>query len=338
VHHDDLTLHNVAELVDVDGREGRLLQRVPESVRAGPNDGARTRVRHPAGVELRFVPDGPVEVTLSSTRPKSRETSTVRVFWGPFRETVEHEVSPEPTTIRVSRPESLDDLDPDVAGTLRFDPGVCRIVLPGERRGGQVCYHGVTGDRRPPREGELPGETYLAYGTSITEGERALGEHLTYVNRAATELGVDAINLGTCGSAYCDPAMAAFIAEWDDWDLATLSLSVNMLGEFGAEEFRDRAEHMVETVAGAHPEKPVVAITLYPSCHDVGACDAAGAERFREELRAVVAGYPGENVRLLEGTDALGNVGGLTTDLIHPSDDATIEMGRAVAAELRSRR
>lgn len=337
VNHDSLDFHNVAQLVEPDSGRGRLLQRVPESVRADLNEGAQGRVRHPAGVELRFVPDGEVSVTLS-VDPGSADASTVRVFWGPFQERVEHDVGADPTTVTVSMPEKLTTLDPDVREELRFDPCVCRLVLPGEHRGGLVRYHGAEGDRRPPESTELPDRTYLAYGTSITEGEAALGEHLTYVNQVASRLGTDAINLGTCGSAYCDPAMAEFIAERDDWDVATLALSVNMVGTFDVDQFRERAAAMVDTVAGANPEKPVFAVTLYLSAKDlcVGHEHAEESERFREALRDVVGESPHENLHLLEGADVLTHVGGLTTDLVHPGDDAFVRMGQNLANELES--
>jgi len=336
VTHDDISFHNAAELVDVDGRDGRLLQRVPEAVRTELNDGAQRRMRHPAGVELRFVPDGEVELTLSIDPKRDAETSTARVFWGPFQQRETYEIGPEPTTISVSMPEKVDDVDPAVRDDLRFDPQVCRVTLPGEHRGGYVYYHDATGERRPPEPGELPDRTYLAYGTSITEGEAALGEHLTYVSQTATRLGADLVNLGSCGTAYCDEAMAEHVAARDDWDVATLALSVNMVGTFSAEEFRERAANMVDTVAGENPDRPVVAITIYPNARDLrpGHDQGEECERFREELRAAVAESPHDNLHLVEGSDVLTDVGGLTTDLVHPGDDAMIRMGENLAAEL----
>jgi len=340
MHRDDIEFHNVGDLRDDAGTDpdGTLIQRVPESVRTELNDGAQRRVRHPAGVELRFVPEDTVEVTLSIEPRNGVDSSTVRVFWGPFQERVEHDVGPEPTTFEVSMPEKLDRLDADVRADLPFDPRVCRLRLPGEHRGGWVSYHSAEGERRPPEAGELPDPTYLAYGTSITEGEAALGEHLTYVSQTATRLGADLVNLGTCGSNYCDAAMADHIAARDDWDVATLALSVNMVGTFSPEEFRERAAYMVETVADAHPGKPVVPITIYPNSKDIVVDHEQGAvcERFREELRAVVDETEYENVTLLEGADVLTDVGGLTTDLVHPGDDAMVRMGERLGTELES--
>ncbi|QRV17785.1 hypothetical protein JMJ58_22710 (plasmid) [Haloterrigena salifodinae] len=336
MHHDGVQFHNVDDVRSLEDRGGKLLQRVPESVRTELNDGAQSRMRHPAGVELRFVPDGAATVTLSTVPGGNVEESTVRVFWGPIQGSTEVVVDSEPTEIEVSLPEKLADLEPSAVEDLTFDPRVCRIRLPGEHRGGPIAYHGLEGEVRPPHEDELPDRRYLAYGTSITEGAMPLGEHLTYVSQTARRLDADPINLGSCGTAYCDAAMADHIAERGDWDVATLSISVNMVGTFEPAEFRERAERLIDRVASAHPEKPVVAITNFRNAMDV--CQSADPEglcdRFREELREIVAKTPHENVSLLEGPDLLPTIGGLTTDLVHPGDNAMITMSETLAAEL----
>ncbi|MFB6136454.1 MAG: SGNH/GDSL hydrolase family protein [Halobacteriaceae archaeon] len=326
MHHDRLSFHNVAELHD-DDASGLRLQRVPEDVRVDLNEGARRRMCHPAGCELRFVADGPVEVTLSAPLRES----PVEVFWGPFQAREDHRVSADPTTLRVEPPEWLGDLDREAVGDFAFDPAVCRLALAGEHRGSPIRYHGANGERRPPRADELPDRRYLAYGTSITEGEAATAEHLTYVSQTARRLGADLVNLGSCGTAYCDAAMADHVAD-AEWDVATLALSVNMVGEFSVAEFRERAAYLVETVG--ETGRPVACVTLYPYYDDLReSADGSEAARFREALREVVADAGRENVHLLEGRDLL-DPAGLTTDLIHPSDRGFVAMGERLAARL----
>ncbi|MFC7141875.1 SGNH/GDSL hydrolase family protein [Halosimplex aquaticum] len=339
MHVDGMQFHNVSELRRVEEGDGRLIQRVPEAIRADLNEGAQSRMRHPAGVELRFVPDGSgtVELTLSVQPGGSAETGTVRVFWGPIQGYDEFEIGPEPTTVEVSMPEKLTRLKDAAVEDLAFDPQVCRVCLPGEHRGGYTLYHGAAGEYRPPEDDELPDRRYLAYGTSITEGEAPLGEHLTYVSQTARRLDADLVNLGSCGTAYCDEAMAEHIAERDDWDVASLSLSINMVGTFSAETFRERAENFVDTAASANPDKPVACITIFRSSYDVveGADEDGECERFREELREVVAESPHDNVHLLEGPELLPTIDGLTTDLVHPGDGAMTTMAENLATELR---
>lgn len=331
---DEIEFHNVEECRTVD--EGVLLQRVPERVRTALNEGAQTRMLHPAGVELRFVPDGSVSVTLSTVPTERATKSLVRVFWGPIQGTETFVIGPEPTTIELSAPDGLTDIRPEDREPLAYDPRVCRLVLAGEHRGGHVRYHGVEGDHRLPTEEEHPDQRYLAYGTSITEGEAAVAEHLTYVNQTARRLGIDPINLGSCGTAYCDRAMADHIAARDDWDIATLALSVNMVDRFSIEEFRERATDMVNTIAGANPDATIACITIYRNSRDVqvGVDKAGRCEQFRDALRNVVTNV--DNVALFEGPEILPDIGGLTTDLVHPGDNAMIRMGENLAEKLHA--
>jgi len=327
---DGLGFHDVVELRDVGETAGRVLQRVPEDVRVELNEGARSNYRRPAGSEIRFVPDGPTDVTLSAPE----HACEVRAYWGPFPERSTTTVGTEPTAVTVEPPGSLADLDPDAAAAYAHHPRVCRLVMPHESK--PVHYHGVAGGVRPPREDELPDRTLAAYGTSITRGIAATGPHLTYVHQAARRLGADPLNLGTAGSAFCEPEIADHVAARDDWDAVVLALSVNMVAGFSVAEFRERAGYMVDTVAGENPGKPVVAVTLFPYFPDLRTDpgDHGDYTVFREALRDAVADCPHDNATLVEGPDLLPHGRGLTTDLVHPGDDAMIDVGVSLADEL----
>ncbi|SFL43619.1 GDSL-like Lipase/Acylhydrolase family protein [Halogranum rubrum] len=335
-----VSLHNVAETVPAEWTDdGDRLCRVPDTVGAGLNETARDRVRHPTGSELRFVPgddDTTVEVTLSVP-----ERTRVRVFWGPFQPWEPTEFGPGSETLRLRVPERVADLaagtglasDADLGG--RFDSRVCRLRF---ERFTPVAVHDVVGDCRPPADDERPETRYLAYGTSITEGATSSAPQTNYVTQAARDCGYDALNLGCSGSAYCEAAMAEHIAARDDWDVATLALSVNMAntGGFSVEAFEARAEPFVDTVAAAHPDKPVVCITLFSYFDDLtDAGDADHAEAYRETLREIVAASPHDNLSLVEGP-ALLPVSGLAADLLHPGDAGMRAIGDGLARRLQS--
>lgn len=331
----DVELHNVAEVVQ--RGDGVRLQRVPEDVRKELNEAARFRVLQPDNCELRFVSDDPeVRVTLSS----QVETS-VELFHGTFDGERRAIVGKEPTTLTMPLPsaERLRILDRRWWGDLPFAPTVRRLVFGGARRD-PVVIHDIDGQGlRPPTADEVPSLRYLAYGTSITHGFFCEDPMLSYVGQTAWNLGADLINLGVGGACHCEAAYADTIAGRDDWDIATLALSVNM-HEFDLGEFRRRVEYMVNTVAGANTTRPVACITLYPYYRDLGiepANEKVGGtpEQFRQTLRDVVEACPHPNVHLLEGPKLLTNIGGLADDLIHPSGLGMIEMGRNLSAELQ---
>jgi len=327
-----VSLHNVAETEPAEWADGGdRLCRAPASVRSHLTEMGRERLSCVSHSEVRFVPeddDAEIEVTLSTP-----ERAEMRVFWGSFQPWQAREIGPGTETLTLSVPDRLAELD-DTVDTGRFDPRVCRLVF---ERFVPVALHGVAGDCRPPESDELPERRYLAYGTSITEGAKASAAHLSYVSRVARNCGLDAVNLGSSGSAHCEPEMADYVADREDWDVATLALSVNMANaDFPTAAFRERVEYFVDTVAGAHPDKPVVAVTLFPYYADVTASgDPGRAEAFREALRSVVASSPHDNLSLVEGSD-VGSAGDLTWDVLHPSDEGMMAIGDGVADHLET--
>ena len=331
--HDNVELHNVAGIQPVNG--GVRLQRVPQNVREHLEQNAQMRVMQPDNCEIRFVSDSvESQVTLSS----EGETD-VAIFNGTFDERTRYTIGQEPTTIHLCPQDRVQRLDRKWWKDQPFAPGVRRVIFGGRRRE-PVILHDIKGEGiRPPCPEELPGITYLAYGTSITHGFDCEGPHLSYVAQTAWHLNTDLINLGVGGACHCEKAFADHIAGRTDWDIASLALSVNMQG-FSLDEFRKRVEYLVNTVAGADTSRPVACITLYPYFRDFGVEDpnaqcGGTPDEYRQSLRDVVAECALPNVHLIEGQEVLTNIGGLTGDLIHPSDNAMIEMGRNLAARLQ---
>ncbi len=332
--YENVELHNVAETRPAGG--GARLQRVPEEVRQHLNEAAQMRVLQPDNCEIRFVSDSSEsEVILSS----EGETD-VTIFHGTFDGRERHTIGREPTTIAVQPLERLHNLDRQWWQDQPFDPGVRRVILGGRNREPVILHDVKGGGIRPPRPEEVPSTRYLAYGTSITHGFDCEAPHLNYVAQTAWHLNADLINLGVGGACLCEKAFADYIAGRSDWSIASLALSVNM-HEFALDEFRERIEYMVNTVAAADTSRPVACVTLYPYFRDFGISDPTAQyggtpDEFRQSLRDVVAACGQPNVHLIEGPEILTNIGGLTADMIHPSDNAMIEMGRNLSARLES--
>jgi len=326
--YENVELHNFAEVQEAEGG-GMRMQRVPESVRIRLNESAQWQMLRPASGEIRFVSEtGSPRVTLSSFW----EVTDVVVFRGVFQLAGRFTVGKQPQTIEVpAPPDQFARLDPDRRRAMPFSPDVVRLMM----FGGPAIFHGIEGEGvRPPRAGEVPALRYLTYGTSITHGHCATGPHLSYAAQTARRLGADLINLGSAGSAQCEHELADYIAARDDWDIASLALSVNMLG-FSLDEFYERVSYMVHTVCGANTARPVACITLYPFFDDLGdEAQRANAEAFRRKLRDAVEACPHPNAHLIEGPEILTGVSGLAPDLIHPADNGMIEMGANLALRL----
>jgi lysophospholipase L1-like esterase len=327
-------LHNVAELVADKGNEGLRIQRVPESVRVKLEEPARARTQNPDGCEIRFVLQGS---EAAITVRAAEVGTTARLFFGPFDARQAWVIGSEPTTIRVSVPpdqrERMAVLSPRRLASFPFAPAVCRLVF---HQRGIVLLQDIQGDIRPPTPAELPGKTILGYGTSITHGAAATQHHLTWLAQTAWRLGADAVNLGVGGACRSEPVFGDFIAERTDWNVAILSLSVNMIGAgFSIAEFRERTGYLIRRVAEAHPDKPVVCVSIYPYFGDFepGLQPTAKAtpNEFREALRAVVEELGHDNLHYVDGPSILSDLSGLTADMIHPSDLGMITMGENMA-------
>jgi len=331
--HQQVEFHNVAELREVDSLPGLRLQRVPEKVRLCLNEMAQFQMLSPAGAEIRFVSESPtVRITLSC--PEG--AADIIPFWGLFQSPERHTVGPEPVTLSFAYPEQLAAVDAAIGDKMAFSPRVWRFTLSGSA----VHFHGIEGEGlRPPTPEELPKLRYLAYGTSITHGACASAMHIAYANQTARRLDADLINLGVGGSAFCERELSDYIASRDDWDIASLALSVNMLG-FTLEDFAKAVSYMVNTVAGSNTKRPVACITLFTFFPDVCPSmephnDDVKIGRFRQALRDAVADCPHPNVHLIEGTDILTDFGGLTPDILHPADHGMIQMGENLARKLK---
>lgn len=324
-----IELHNVGEArPQPDG--GVLFQRVPETVRLRLNPHAQERMRDVVGTEIRFVLRGPRAVVRLHNLGGATEA---QLFLGDFRTGQTWPVGPEPCELVIEPPPWFAGIDPESLRPWGFSPRVCRLML----SRGSICFHGVDGDVRPPEPQELPSVRYLAYGTSITQGSSASMRHLSYVHQTAWRLRADAINLGSASSAFCEPALADYIAERTDWTLATLALSTNMNG-FTLDAFRERVGYMVRRVGSTDPRRVVACITLWPKAADltpglVPGGNGGTPEAYRQVLREEVAACGLANVHLIEGPDLLPGFRGLSPDLLHPSD-----FGHAEIADRLSRR
>jgi len=338
MQYENVILHNTEEANEVEGRDGLRLQRVPESVRVELNPSAQEKMLNPDNAEIRFrLRSGPVKLTLSS----EGHTDAV-VLFGQFQANGEFvRLTDQKQTIEITLPERLAQLDPQHCEGMTFNPRVCRIVF-GRLANSPVYIHSVQGDVEPPSPDDVPKTRYLAYGTSITHGASASRPYLSYAAQTAWRLGADLINLGSGGSALCEHAIADHIAGRQDWNIASLALSVNMIGGFSREEFRERCAYMVNAVAGSDTGRSVFCITLYPHWRDFGGAlageeDTKKAADFRDILRAIVRDCPHPNVHLVEGPDILDNISGLGSDLLHPTDLGMIRMGENLAAAIKRR-
>lgn len=335
--YDNIEFHNVAELKASEGLVGLQVQRIPETLRMNINEGSADMMLSPvANVELRFIlEDDSVELKLS----KGNDAPLwMTVAWGGFHGFEKYELEKEAKDYKLTVPEYYKDYIHKAVNTSDYHPRMVRIMFGGYPEA-TLFYHGHSRSRmRAPQKSESPEKTLLVYGTSITHGFLLSGPHLSYPYQTARALGMDLINLGSSGSAYCEKEFADYIADRKDWDIAVLSISVNMYLTFDLPDFYERIDYMVTTIARRNRDKPVYCITLFPFFDDVGIyheLSKKNPDGYRQALRDVVNRCGMENVHLIEGSNLLDDFSLLAPDLIHPSDLGAVRIAKKLSEVIR---
>lgn len=335
----NIEFFNVTELEVVDGFDGVRLQRFPKHVRdaLGIEKYERGRLvsQHSTGSELRFVTDSRAVRIFLSAADADGEALVYRGNYFHSRFSLKTGVI---TPLLLEEPPAFSNVTQEALETGGFSSKVWRIQF------NRYCavFHGIDAfghSVRPPEKKEVPGITWLAYGSSITHGASSGSFENSYVQQAAKRLKADVLCCGLSGACYCEKEAADFIASREAWDIVTLEMGVNMRTVFTAEEFEQRVSYLVTAVLEKNPGKPVVMISLYPNHADFPA-DPAGtvavkSKEFNEILRKVYHSLKCPDLYLFDGKDILTDFSALTCDLLHPSAYGHILMGETLANRLR---
>jgi len=321
--------HNVSEFKHLP-TGGLQLLRFPSAVSQRLDDRGRWVANDAVGCEIRFVtPAKMIWVTLG-VLPADAD---VVVFRGSFyhsRHTITTGVA---RTIVLEATGPFESMKAEVQTGYPFATDVWRVVF--VRQGGVFFGIETFGSPiRPPNPEEKPRKRWLAYGSSITHSNGYDG----YPHQAARRLRVDVLNCGLSGSCHCEKEMADHLASRGDWDIATMELGINMRGGFTPEQFGERADHLIRTMAKHNPDKPVAVITHFPTDATHHANSSKSREReiaFDDISRQIVKSINSPKVRLIEGADVLDRFDGLSCDLVHPDGFGQTVMGENLARLLR---
>lgn len=328
---DGVAFHGAAELEPAP-LGGVWLRRMPRSVRERLGARGRFVAAESTGCELRFVTSSQtVDVTLALPV----QAGTVAVYCGGMFHS-EHRLPAGPArTLRLTAPPRLQMADAAALSASGFAPHVWRIRF-GRAEAVYVGLDAFGADVRPPAPGETPEVRLLAYGSSITHGGEQ--SRSAYIEQAARHLGADLYNLGLSGSCLCEPELVDWIANRRDWEVVFLELGVNMRDGMDGPQFRGKVRYALERIGAAYPLRPIALTTIYPNFATLGrGAPEAGEQdlRFNEILREEAHRSKHARLLLIEGDTVLDDPGGLSVDLIHPSDEGHARMGANLARQLR---
>lgn len=309
---DNILFHNVEELEETE--KGYLPRRIRREIREKISTGVQENI-FATGMELRFtMPEGSADIILRANMVP--ESASLHIFFGSFQggwDQSSKNIYETETRIHIEYPEDrkMKTLRRITAEQhLPFQPEVVRIVLPYV-----PCYYVRTeGVTEVPKPEQLPQETYLAYGSSITHGSLGLIQPDSYVFRISQLLGTDYINLGFAGRALMEEEMAKYIISRKDWNFASVEMGVNALeikkGIPTLEAFEERIDKF--TAVLAQDPRPIFATSIF------GFNDDPDQER-AEKMRCIVRKYAASRLTYTDGLQLLDNSCFISADLVHPS-------------------
>lgn len=214
----------------------------------------------------------------------------------------------------------------------RFHSRLCRILLPTHASINNVE---IDGNILPPEPGDIPSKRILNYGSSITQGSGALSSRENWAGRCAHNLGYDLINLGFGGGCHCEPVMADYLCQRNDFDIAILETGINMLGLDEAMTDQ-RIEALIRKFTAAHADKPTFCLGVFPCSNDSETAYQGRAQAIRDLVKRVVEDIASPNLHFIDGRDALSHPHDMTTDLVHPSQAGMIQIGQYVSEAIQA--
>ena len=327
----NVELFNVEEVEEYDG--GVILQRYTADARRDMKNRAAWMASASMGNEIRFVCEG--EGFYLTVGAGSADV-IMYLMRGDYAQ--------DPYVIKAGQKKVLrfenNDLFANVRSEeiekfdTRFSHNVWRFYLHSE--GFTVFYdcRGFGGDVRPPKAGELPKKKMLAYGSSITHWCYAIDSRNSYIQQVARRLDMDVLNKGMAGACRLEDSTMEYLIGVDDWDVAFLELGANVLNSFSVEEFRNRAEYLVNKMCLKKPQNYVFLTGFYYGTGYLSK-EPENVEKllaFEEVLKGIKDKYNLSNLIYIDGRkEIMDNASYLSYDLVHPSDYGNIRMGENLA-------
>lgn len=177
----------------------------------------------------------------------------------------------------------------------------------------------------------------IVYGTSITQGGCAARAGMCYTNIMSRRINLEFINLGFSGNGRGESELARTIATIARPALFVLDYEGNA---GGIEPLRKTYPEFIHILRDAHPDVPVLAMSLFPFAKESLSADAVAArlerrdfqKRTLDDLRA--AGD--KHLHFLDGSDIMGpDWDECTVDGVHPTDLGFLRLADAVTHVIR---
>lgn len=335
----NLDFHNVDHLESVSGMSGLRLERFPEYFKRElgipDNHNGQFRAKRAHGCEIRFV----TEARYFDIGFMAVEADVdIVIYYGDMMHSKHTLKAGVCSVLHVEYPEVYKQVDVNKLPKGRFSPYVWRIQF---GMNGYIYFHYLDTfgyEHRPPDEKEKPDVLWAAYGSSITCGSVTTLYSNSYIEQAAIRLGYDVMNKGLSGSCMCEPAIADYLASLQV-DVLSLELGVNMLIPFEKDEFESRVRYLLQKVMQESPAKKIYVIDIFrnrgPLLKDHNDPQYRNYFVFKEIVKSLLNETEDNRIIGIDGHDIAVDETYLSVDLLHPSDQGHIFMGRNLAERMK---
>lgn len=322
------TLHNVAELVPMD--IGSRICRVPSPVREKMIDSAKNNIVYKwNGVEIRFVIESGKEafVTIYNEDESDNWDSTAFLYLGDYQygwiNLTNYHLNPGMNRIPITLPDNMEVLREDAKRMGHgFSPDVVRLSMINS------IYRivDVEGNTRPPKKEELPKETAVFYGSSITYGSLSMNPCINYVSLCGKSLGIDVLNKGMAGSCFMEKEVIDYILSFGNAKFFSVEVASNCVC-LGAEEVAKRTKYLVDSFKQKNYDKHLFVADMFLTDKE--------HDETREAIRKVVENSKCDYIHFIKGYDIIPDLSYCTADRLHPSIEGHHKMAQALVNEYK---
>ncbi len=312
---DQIEFFNVEEI----GPEGQLW-RFPKKLmdRLGDENHDRGRFysERAIGVELRFRFDGTYfDIRFSS----AKEPTEITLFFGDYQHRRLLVPADTETTFHIELPEKYFQLTDGA-----FSKEVIRFVI---GYSGYVSFKGIETFGHTvslPRRTDLPSQTLLIYGSSISHGSECAQYIHSYPFLLSQFGKVNVLNKAIPGGCQAEYIMSDYLKTLS-YDLAFVEFGVNVLGLYDAFRYRSHFEYLLKQFR----EKPLFYTGVLKNGNEQ--TDGVLHQRITEFQRiAEQLEFP----NYIPPEELLDDFTFLTTDLVHPSDFGQLQIAIRLAKKL----
>lgn len=327
----DVDIFNAEQIIEDIIPEGVVLNRFSAQAIAGLDSGDDRRgpITQAYGndIEIRFVSENDsINIYLGAWE----NDGYVRVSLGDYDHSTVYLPQGEITCINLNKHPRLGLIKTDKKE--RYSKNLWRIKFLKRFTPVFSYVDGQGGYIRPPELDEIPFKTMLAYGSSITFGAgTGPMSGLTHTDILARMLGIQIMNKSMPGSCFCELSYGDYLSDIKA-DYYFYELGGNMRLRFSAEEFRERATHIVSETRRKNPTAPIILLTVYPLLKCIPDEDHVKANSIIVEYDKLLTeiAEKDDNIHLINSDEILIDTRLLSFDGLHPSGYGNMVMAQRI--------